>query len=151
MMVCVLWSPSWSIYSTQYLTMHFFSTLYSSPHRPSLSCTGVGSPISSAASRSSSLAFSAYRYLCSVLGSQLLIGVLLCGTYSFLIIGPTTSYYISRRGLNGALNGNVGVIKSIIAEITDPTNAPQVFAYIPITWSVGGALGYVWTSFLASQ
>jgi hypothetical protein len=47
----------------------------------------------------------------------------------------------SRRGLNGALNGNVGVIKSIIAEITDPTNAPQVFAYIPITLSIGGTLG----------
>jgi hypothetical protein len=47
----------------------------------------------------------------------------------------------SRRGLNGALNGNVGVIKSIIAEITDSTNVAQVFAYIPITWAVGGTLG----------
>jgi|SRR6266852_8250704 len=47
----------------------------------------------------------------------------------------------SRRGFNGALNGNVSVIKSIIAEITDPSNMPQVYAYIPIAWSFGGALG----------
>jgi len=47
----------------------------------------------------------------------------------------------SRRGFNGALNGNVSVIKSIIAEITDPTNMPQVYAYVPIAWSFGGALG----------
>jgi hypothetical protein len=45
------------------------------------------------------------------------------------------------RSLNGALNGNVGVIKSIVAEITDPTNLPQVYAYMPISWSIGGALG----------
>jgi len=45
------------------------------------------------------------------------------------------------RSLNGALNGNIGVIKSIVAEITDPTNLPQVYAYIPISWSTGGALG----------
>jgi hypothetical protein len=85
------------------------------------------------------LDFSVYRYQCSVLASQLLIGALLFGTY--LSVTSSTSHNISRRFLNGALNGNVGVIKSIIAEITDPTNAPQVFAYIPITWAVGGALG----------
>jgi MFS family permease len=45
------------------------------------------------------------------------------------------------RTLNGALNGNVGIIKSIVAEITDPTNIPQVYAYMPIAWSLGGALG----------
>jgi MFS family permease len=48
---------------------------------------------------------------------------------------------LSSRSLNGALNGNVGIIKSIVAEITDPTNIPQVYAYMPIAWSFGGALG----------
>jgi hypothetical protein len=52
---------------------------------------------------------------------------------------PLITY--SRRGFNGALNGNVSVIKSIIAEITDPTNMPQVYAYVPIAWSFGGAIG----------
>ncbi|KAI0291899.1 MFS general substrate transporter [Multifurca ochricompacta] len=45
------------------------------------------------------------------------------------------------RSLNGALNGNIGVIKSILAEITDPASLPQVYAYMPISWSAGGALG----------
>jgi hypothetical protein len=32
-------------------------------------------------------------------------------------------------------------MKSIVAEITDPTNLPQVYAYMPISWAIGGALG----------
>ncbi|KAF8493991.1 member of major facilitator superfamily multidrug-resistance, DHA1 sub-family [Russula emetica] len=56
--------------------------------------------------------------------------------------GLSTTYWSAAlRGFNGALNGNVSVIKSIIAEITDPTNMPQVYAYVPIAWSFGGALG----------
>jgi len=51
------------------------------------------------------------------------------------------------RSLNGALNGNIGIIKSIVAEVTDPTNLPQVIAYMPVAWSSGGALGYVGRSF----
>jgi hypothetical protein len=61
-------------------------------------------------------------------------------------VTSSTSHNIhihSRRSFNGALNGNVSVIKSIIAEITDPTNMPQVYAYVPIAWSFGGAIGYV--------
>ncbi|KAF9065831.1 major facilitator superfamily domain-containing protein [Rhodocollybia butyracea] len=45
------------------------------------------------------------------------------------------------RGLNGALNGNIGVIKSVMAEITDSTNLAQAYAYMPIAWSTGGVLG----------
>jgi MFS family permease len=45
------------------------------------------------------------------------------------------------RALNGALNGNIGVIKSMMAEITDSTNLAQAYAYMPIAWSSGGALG----------
>ncbi|KIK52652.1 hypothetical protein GYMLUDRAFT_1028530 [Collybiopsis luxurians FD-317 M1] len=45
------------------------------------------------------------------------------------------------RCINGALNGNVGVIKSILAEMTDTTNIAQAYAYMPIAWSSGGALG----------
>lgn len=48
---------------------------------------------------------------------------------------------VCSRSLNGALNGNVGIIKSIIAEITDPTSLPLVYAYMPLSWSIGGALG----------
>ncbi|KIK52653.1 hypothetical protein GYMLUDRAFT_179880 [Collybiopsis luxurians FD-317 M1] len=45
------------------------------------------------------------------------------------------------RCLNGALNGNIGVIKSIMAEMTDTTNIAQAYAYMPIAWSTGGVLG----------
>ncbi|KAF8896544.1 member of major facilitator superfamily multidrug-resistance, DHA1 sub-family, partial [Infundibulicybe gibba] len=45
------------------------------------------------------------------------------------------------RSLNGALNGNIGVIKSMMAEMTDTTNIAQVYAYMPIAWSTGGTLG----------
>ncbi|KAJ8516584.1 hypothetical protein ONZ45_g6135 [Pleurotus djamor] len=45
------------------------------------------------------------------------------------------------RGLCGALNGNIGVIKSMMVEMTDTTNIALVFAYFPIAWSTGSALG----------
>ncbi|KAF8274736.1 MFS general substrate transporter [Lactarius quietus] len=62
--------------------------------------------------------------------------------YSF---GLSTSYWgaVFRhvRSLHGALNGNSGIMKSIVAEITDPTNLPQVYAYMPVSWSTGSTLG----------
>ncbi|KAH9958622.1 MFS general substrate transporter [Russula dissimulans] len=62
---------------------------------------------------------------------------------SMYAFGLSTSYWGATisRSLNGALNGNIGVIKSIVAEVTDPTNLPQVLAYMPLAWSTGGALG----------
>ena len=97
--------------------------------------------MSSVVSQLSSLGCSAYRCQCLALGSRLLIGAPLCGTYPYLKISHLITDYLSSRSLNGALNGNVGIIKSIVAEITDPTNIPQVYAYMPIAWSFGGALG----------
>ena len=47
------------------------------------------------------------------------------------------------RSLNGALNGNIGVMKSIMAELTDSTNIARAYAYQPIAWSTGGTIGYV--------
>ncbi|KAH8105680.1 hypothetical protein DFH11DRAFT_1882865 [Phellopilus nigrolimitatus] len=41
------------------------------------------------------------------------------------------------RSLNGALNGNIGVIKSMLAEMNDETNLARAFAYHPIPWSTG--------------
>jgi len=36
------------------------------------------------------------------------------------------------RALSGALNGNIGVLKSMIAEITDETNQAQAFSFMPL-------------------
>ncbi|KAF8728277.1 MFS general substrate transporter, partial [Rhizoctonia solani] len=45
------------------------------------------------------------------------------------------------RALSGALNGNAGVIKSIVAELTDSTNQAQGFALLSVTWYLGSTLG----------
>ncbi|CAK5268660.1 unnamed protein product [Mycena citricolor] len=52
-----------------------------------------------------------------------------------------TAFASCSRSLNGALNGNIGVIKSMVAEMTDNTNIAQAYAYMPIAWSTGGVLG----------
>jgi MFS family permease len=44
------------------------------------------------------------------------------------------------RSLNGALNGNIGVIKSLMGELTDETNISKAYAYMPIAWSTGGTV-----------
>ena len=46
------------------------------------------------------------------------------------------------RVLCGALNGNSGVIKSMLMEITDSTNVAQAFGYLPLPWMAGNTLGY---------
>ncbi|KZT73114.1 member of major facilitator superfamily multidrug-resistance, DHA1 sub-family [Daedalea quercina L-15889] len=45
------------------------------------------------------------------------------------------------RSLNGALNGNIGVLKSMMGEITDSTNLADAYAYLPLAWMTGGTLG----------
>ncbi|KAG1841299.1 major facilitator superfamily domain-containing protein [Suillus subalutaceus] len=45
------------------------------------------------------------------------------------------------RCLNGALNGNIGVMKSMVAEMTDSTNMARAWAFIPLAWSSGTTLG----------
>ena len=46
------------------------------------------------------------------------------------------------RCLHGMLNGNIGVMKSMMAELTDETNMARGFSLIPVTWAVGCTLGF---------
>jgi hypothetical protein len=39
------------------------------------------------------------------------------------------------------LNGNVGVIKSMMGELTDSTNIAQGMALMPVVWSTGATVG----------
>lgn len=48
---------------------------------------------------------------------------------------------ILSRCLNGALNGNIGVMKSMVAEITDPTNIAQACSVMPLAWFFGTTIG----------
>ncbi|KAJ7833182.1 member of major facilitator superfamily multidrug-resistance, DHA1 sub-family [Mycena leptocephala] len=47
------------------------------------------------------------------------------------------------RSLNGALNGNIAVMKSMIAEMSDSTTLAHTYAYLPIAWATGGVLGSI--------
>jgi hypothetical protein len=49
---------------------------------------------------------------------------------------------IQSRCIAGFLNGNIGVMKSMMGEITDATNRAQGFALFPITYAIGNAIGY---------
>jgi hypothetical protein len=40
------------------------------------------------------------------------------------------------------LNGNIGVIKSMLAELTDETNMARGFSLIPVVWAIGGTIGF---------
>ncbi|KAL4250680.1 MFS transporter superfamily protein [Pleurotus pulmonarius] len=62
---------------------------------------------------------------------------------SMTCFGLSTTFWglIVSRSLNGGLNGNIGVMKSLIAEMTDETNISQAFAFMPIAWSTGGTIG----------
>jgi len=66
-------------------------------------------------------------------------------TLSMLCFGLSRTFpaLVASRSLVGLLNGNVGVLKSMLGEITDDTNAAQGFAFLPIVWSTGSTIGYV--------
>ncbi|EIW57761.1 MFS general substrate transporter [Trametes versicolor FP-101664 SS1] len=72
-----------------------------------------------------------------------LLGGLLGLTLSMLGFGVSRAYWalVLSRCAEGALNGNIGVTKSMMAEITDHTNRVQAFAFFPMSWQVGGTLG----------
>ena len=66
-------------------------------------------------------------------------------TLSMFCFGLSRTFpaLVVSRSLVGLLNGNIGVLKSILGEITDGTNAAQGFAFLPIVWSTGSTIGYV--------
>jgi len=48
---------------------------------------------------------------------------------------------LASRCVAGMLNGNVGVVKSMMAEITDSTNIAQASALLPVVWAVAATIG----------
>jgi len=65
-----------------------------------------------------------------------------CTTLLNCHVNMPTSCGISRF-LAGALNGNIGAMKSMLAEITDETNTARAFGIVPLSWAIGNAVGYV--------
>ncbi|CAE6444371.1 unnamed protein product [Rhizoctonia solani] len=76
--------------------------------------------------------------LCGVIGSTILFGT--SKSFAMMIVS---------RALSGALSGNVAVIKSALAEITDETNQGAAFAYLPLCWSIGSLIAPTLGGFLS--
>ncbi|KAI9066068.1 MFS general substrate transporter [Trametes sanguinea] len=74
-----------------------------------------------------------------------LLGGLLGLTLSMIGFGLSRQYWalVLSRCAEGALNGNIGVTKSMMAEITDHTNRARGFAFLPMIWSLGSTIGPV--------
>nr|GAT52491.1 major facilitator superfamily multidrug-resistance DHA1 sub-family [Mycena chlorophos] len=45
------------------------------------------------------------------------------------------------RCIQGAFNGNIGVAKSVMAEISDSTNIAEIYSLLPFMWTVGVTVG----------
>ncbi|KAF8813393.1 major facilitator superfamily transporter [Phlegmacium glaucopus] len=72
----------------------------------------------------------------------LLIG-LLGTTLSMLAFGLSRTFWtlILSRCLTGLLNGNIGVMKSVMGELTDSTNRAEGYALLPAIWGFGATIG----------
>ncbi|KAL0953881.1 hypothetical protein HGRIS_005055 [Hohenbuehelia grisea] len=64
-------------------------------------------------------------------------------SFSMFSAGLSTSYLplVLSRAAQGMFNGNVGVCKNVMAEITDSTNIADAFAFIPFMWTAGASIG----------
>lgn len=68
------------------------------------------------------------------------------------LFGWSTSlwYAILARSLNGFLNGNIGVAKTVLGEITDETNQAWGFGVFGFLWGVGMITGPLMAGFLSN-
>lgn len=68
-----------------------------------------------------------------------------CGTIlSLLVVGFSESFAVALFGriLGGLLNGNIGVIQTMVSElIKKPEHEPKAYAVMPFVWSVGTIVG----------
>ncbi|EKM78039.1 hypothetical protein AGABI1DRAFT_42398 [Agaricus bisporus var. burnettii JB137-S8] len=62
---------------------------------------------------------------------------------SLFTFGFSNSFWtlLIARCAQGAFNGNIGVTKTMVTEITDSTNIAQAYAWLPVMWSSGITLG----------
>jgi predicted MFS family arabinose efflux permease len=62
-------------------------------------------------------------------------------TISITLFGLSKTFFtlVISRALAGAINGNIAVVKSMMAEMTDETNQAQAFSFLPLVFA--GELG----------
>ncbi|KAI0444064.1 major facilitator superfamily domain-containing protein [Xylaria telfairii] len=64
--------------------------------------------------------------------------------FSMIVVGFATNIWIALlgRAFGGLLNGNIGVIQTMVGEIvTKPQHEPRAFAVMPFVWSIGTIIG----------
>ncbi|KAI1077616.1 major facilitator superfamily protein [Whalleya microplaca] len=69
---------------------------------------------------------------------------LLCTMTGFLIWGMSTTLTmaITVRAIMGASNGNVGIIRTMVAEmVPEKELQPKAFSIMPLVWSIGSVFG----------
>ncbi|POW04961.1 hypothetical protein PSHT_11006 [Puccinia striiformis] len=70
---------------------------------------------------------------------------------SVILFGVQKTYtgLIISRFLAGMMNGNVGVLQSIVGEITDATNFADAAAYLPLCYAIGSIVGPIIGGYLS--
>eukprot|EP01090_Pellita_catalonica_P019715 TRINITY_DN6794_c0_g1_i1.p1 TRINITY_DN6794_c0_g1~~TRINITY_DN6794_c0_g1_i1.p1 ORF type:complete len:499 (+),score=71.37 TRINITY_DN6794_c0_g1_i1:101-1597(+) len=85
-----------------------------------------------------------WGYLSDRWGRRPVLLVGLAGTgITILLFGVSDNLWMAilSRALNGLLNGNIGVAKSYLGEVTDKTNAARGFSVIGLTYGIAMAFG----------
>ncbi|KAJ4305112.1 hypothetical protein N0V90_000642 [Kalmusia sp. IMI 367209] len=74
--------------------------------------------------------------------------VLLMGCFgtisSLLVVGFSRNFWVALAGrvLGGILNGNIGVIQTMVGELVqNPAHEPKAYAIMPFVWSIGTIIG----------
>ncbi|KAG6007988.1 hypothetical protein E4U21_005222 [Claviceps maximensis] len=82
---------------------------------------------------------------------SLIIG-LLCTMVCFIVWGVSTSLpmAVTVRAVQGASNGNVGIIRTMVAELVPEKELqPRAFSIMPLVWSLGSVVGPAFGGFFA--
>ena len=58
------------------------------------------------------------------------------------VLNLTVADLSDSRCIAGLLNGNMGVAKTMMGELTDSTNRAQVSGLFPLVWALGATIGY---------
>jgi len=71
---------------------------------------------------------------------------------SSILFGMAPSYWVAllARFIGGALNGNVAIMQTMVAEmVKNPAHEPRAYATQPFVWTLGGIIGSAMGGYLA--
>ncbi|KAK3400390.1 major facilitator superfamily domain-containing protein [Sordaria brevicollis] len=64
--------------------------------------------------------------------------------FSMIMVGFATNIWVAvlGRAIGGLLNGNIGVIQTMVGElVTKPEHEPKAYSIMPFVWSIGTIIG----------